>query len=324
MIGNITKGACFNGCVEYALALKEKNKEARLLAVEGLMTDSPKSIVDGFECQRGLNMRVEKCVGHISLSYSPEDSARLTDDAMVSLAQEYMQRMGIVNTQYIIVRHLDKEHPHCHIVYNRVNNDGKCISDSHDYDRNKDICRELKLEYGLTFGNDKDNVKTHRLKGRDKTRQEIYLAVRDAKKTAKDWLSFQRELAKSGVTVKKKFRRGSDEVQGLSFLKDGRKFKASEVDKNGKCSYKTICAALEANKRGAVQTPVAAHRIINKPEPAKSSVIVKAMETDAEIAESVGNAVGGLFQVGPGYDAQEEEFRRQMQRKKRKRNGPKL
>ena len=47
MIGGITKGSCFSGCVEYALALKEKNKEARLLYSEGLLTDTPKDIIDG-------------------------------------------------------------------------------------------------------------------------------------------------------------------------------------------------------------------------------------------------------------------------------------
>ena len=38
-------------------------------------------------------------------------------------------------------------------------------------------------------------MKVERLKGRSKTRQEIYIAVRDAKKTTTDWISFQRELA---------------------------------------------------------------------------------------------------------------------------------
>lgn len=123
-----------------------------------------------------------------------------------------MAKMGISNTQYIITRHLDKEHPHCHIVYNRVDNDGKCISDSNEWLRNKEVCKELKKKYGLTFGQGKDNVKTERLRGRSKTRQEIYLAVQAAKKTAKDWTTFQRELAKNGISVRKKFRRGSTEV----------------------------------------------------------------------------------------------------------------
>lgn len=120
----------------------------------------------------------------------------MDDEFMVKLALEYMDKMGIKNTQFIIARHLDKEHPHCHIVYNRVDNDGKCVSDSFEYYRNNEICDELKKKYGLTFGENKDNVKTQRLKGRSKTRQEIYLAVQAAKRTAKDWTTFQRELAK--------------------------------------------------------------------------------------------------------------------------------
>ena len=91
-------------------------------------------------------------------------------------------------------------------------------------------------------------MKTERLRGRSKTRQEIYLAVQAAKKTAKDWTTFQRELAKSGISVRKKFRRGSTDVEGLSYIKDHRRFKASQVDRDGKCSYNSICIALDRNK----------------------------------------------------------------------------
>lgn len=261
MIGGITKGSCFSGCVEYALALKEKNKEARLLYSEGLMTDTPKDIIDGFECQRHLNSRVQHWCGHISLSYSPEDSARLSDEVMVKLALEYMEKMGITNTQFIIARHLDKEHPHCHIVYNRVDNDGNCVSDSFEYYRSNAICKELKKKYGLTFGENKDKVKVDRLKGRSKTRQEIYLAVQAAKKSAKDWTTFQRELTQNGVTVRKKFRRGYTEVEGLSYIKDGQKFKASQIDRDGRCSYNVICKALDRNRNRVPQQKS------SKPEP---------------------------------------------------------
>ena len=257
MIGGITKGSCFSGCVEYALALKEKNKEARLLYSEGLLTDTPKDIIDGFECQRHLNSRVRHWCGHISLSYSPKDAEHMSDEFMVKLSLEYMDKMGIKNTQFIIVRHLDKEHPHCHIVYNRVDNDGKCVSDSFEYYRNNEICDEMKRKYGLTYGENKDNVKTQSLKGRPKIRQEIYLAVQAAKRSAKDWTTFQRELAQKGVTVRKKFRRGSTEVDGLSYFKDGQKFKASQVDRNGRCSYDVICKALDRNKKTAVPAGIA-------------------------------------------------------------------
>ncbi len=324
MIGKISSGSDFGGCVGYALAEKEKNKEARLLYSEGLLDDSTQSIIEGFECQRRMNHRVEKWVGHISLSYSPEDSARLSDEAMVKLAHEYMAKMGIRNTQYIITRHLDKEHPHCHIVYNRVDNDGKCFSDSNERFRNKEVCKELKRKYGLTFGKGKDNVKTERLRGRSKTRQEIYLAVQAAKKTAKDWTTFQRELAKSGISVRKKFRRSSTEVEGLSYIKDDRRFKASQVDRDGKCSYNSICIALDRNKNVRPQSVTTAPKMtISRPQP-EPNIIEKAVSAGAEIAEGISGGLSDIIKVGPGFDAQEDEFYREMQRRKNKKRGLRL
>lgn len=59
MIGSISKGSDFGGCVGYALAVDKKDKEARLLYAEGVLADSPQSIIEGFECQRRLNHRVQ-------------------------------------------------------------------------------------------------------------------------------------------------------------------------------------------------------------------------------------------------------------------------
>jgi len=321
MIGGITKGSCFSGCVEYALALKEKNKEARLLYSEGLFTDTPRDIIDGFECQRHLNSRVQHWCGHISLSYSPKDAERMDDDFMVKLALEYMDKMGIKNTQFIIVRHLDKEHPHCHIVYNRVDNDGKCVSDSFEYYRNNEICDEMKQKYDLTYGENKDQVKTERLKGRPKTRQEIYLAVQTAKKSAKDWTTFQRELARKGITVRKKFRRGSTEVDGLSYFKDGQKFKASQVDRNGRCSYDVICKALDWNKKRQSQPVSPSPKPMRQQPKQEPSAVGKVLEAGADLTEGLGNALGGIFQVGPAYDPEEEAFINEMKRRQKRKRG---
>ena len=321
MIGGITKGSCFSGCVEYALALKEKNKEARLLYSEGLLTDTPRDIIDGFECQRHLNSRVQHWCGHISLSYSPKDAERMADDFMVKLALEYMDEIGIRNTQFIIVRHLDKEHPHCHIVYNRVDNDGKCVSDSFEYYRNNEICDEMKKKYGLTYGENKDNVKTQSLKGRPKIRQEIYLAVQAAKRSAKDWTTFQRELAQKGITVRKKFRRGSTEVDGLSYFKDGQKFKASQVDRNGRCSYDVICKALDRNKKRQSQPASPSPKPMRQQPKQESNAVSKVLEAGADVVEGLGTAIGGIFQVGPVYDPEEEAFINEMKRRQRRKRG---
>ena len=62
-----------------------------------------------------------------------------------------MELMGIKDTQFLLVRHFDNGNPHCHLVYNRINNEGKTITDQNDFKRNKQVTKLLKRKYGLTF-----------------------------------------------------------------------------------------------------------------------------------------------------------------------------
>lgn len=71
---------------------------------------------------------------------------------MSQIAREYLQRMGIVNTQFVVFRHQDQPHVHVHIVYNRVDNDGNSISSDSDFRKSAAITKALTREYGLTFG----------------------------------------------------------------------------------------------------------------------------------------------------------------------------
>ena len=83
------------------------------------------------------------------------------------------------------------------------------------------------------------------------------------------------------------------------------------MDHDGRCSHDVICKALERNKNRQAKPQSQAQ----KPTP---SPIEKAVQTGAEVAENISNALGGMFQVGPGYDPEEEAFIRQMKRRKKK------
>ena len=107
MIGKIKKGSGFKGCVNYVLG----KEQAVLLHADGVLTESRSDIIRSFCMQTGMNPDLKKPVGHIALSYSAVDAPKLTDEKMVQLAQEYMREMKITDTQYIIVRHQDREHP---------------------------------------------------------------------------------------------------------------------------------------------------------------------------------------------------------------------
>ena len=176
MIGKLKKGSSFGGCIRYVTG----KDEAKILASDGVLLGTNAEITQSFELQRQLNSRIKKPVGHIALSFKPEDKPRLTDEFMAKIAIEYMQMMGIKDTQFIIVRHQNTGNPHCHIVYNRINNEGKLISDRNDYRRNEQVTKTLKSKYGLTYGTDKSKTNTRKLRNAERAKYEIHNAVKDA------------------------------------------------------------------------------------------------------------------------------------------------
>ena len=129
MIAKLSKGGSFSGAVQYIFGL---GKGADCLAGMGVLFKDTPSIIRGFERQAAQNPRVSKPVGHVVLSFSPRDAARLDNRLLLSIAVEYLDRTGIKDTQLIIVRHRDREHPHLHILFNRVGNNGRTISDRND------------------------------------------------------------------------------------------------------------------------------------------------------------------------------------------------
>ena len=229
MIGKLKKGASFGGCVRYVTG----KDEAKIIASDGVLLGTNAEMTQSFELQRQLNPRIKKSVGHIALSFKPEDKPRLTDEFMTKIALEYMQMMGITDTQFIIVRHHNTDNPHCHIVYNRINNDGKLISDSNDYRRNEQVTKTLKSKYGLTYGTDKSKTNTCKLRNAERTKYEIYNAVKDALKATDSWQKFKNELAKRGVLLEFVYKnKERTKVQGIRFCKGGYSFKGTQISRD--------------------------------------------------------------------------------------------
>jgi hypothetical protein len=307
MIGKIIKGKSFKGCISYIL----DKEDAKLLGSEGVLLNDTNSIINSFYMQSLMNPSLAKSVGHVPLSYSKDDVPKLTDAFMLKLAKEYMQAMGIENTQYIIIRHSDREHPHCHVVFNRVDNDGKTISDKNDHFQNEKVTKALKEKYGLTFGTGKEKVKTHRLKEPDKTKYEIHKAIQAALKSAKNWNQFRETLNKSGIELKFKYKGQSNEVQGISFVKGDYSFKGSEIDRQ--FSYSKIDYRLQQNSRGQGMKMSQ-----NKPNYSHNQSSVS----------NAGSALGNLFDIqssDSNYDSDREEYLLQQKlKKKKKRKGLKM
>jgi hypothetical protein len=306
MIAKIVQGCGFRGVVNYVL---DKDK-AQLLYSEGVRTKDKESIIRSFIAQSQMKP-ISRPVAHISLNFSAQDREKLTNAAMAGIAIEYMKKMGYENTQFIIVKHNDREHPHVHLIINRIDNDGKRISDQNEKFRSTNVCKELTEKHGLYFAQGKENVNRHRLNEPDKTKYEIYDALKKHVSRCRDWTELEKSLKREGIAVQFKCKGNSTERQGIIFGKNGYGFNGSKVDRM--FSYSRIDFQLKQNNREQIQ-----HIQPDRPEYSQNT---------SSILENIGSALGGVFDIQPsgtGYDPDEAEFLRQLKRKKKKKRGFRL
>ena len=226
MIGKIIAGSSFAGTVGYVI-----KKQSRVLAAEGIAPPNVRDMIQDFKDQTLLNPRLKNAVGHISLSFSSKDAPRMTDALMLDIAKEYMQRMGITDTQYLLVRHLDQPHPHCHLVYNRVGNNGQTISDRNIKIRNAKVCRALTEKYGLHLAPGKESVRRERLREPDKTKYEIYDAIKTSLPNCSSWNDLELRMKERGVSMRYKYCGSTNQKQGVLFSKNGFEFSGSKIDR---------------------------------------------------------------------------------------------
>ena len=314
MIAKIIKGSNFKGVVNYIL---DKGKDAKILVCDGLFAENKDTIAMSFEAQSKMNLRVTKPVGHIALAFSKEDEHRFTDRAMAGIALEYLKKMGITDTQILIVRHFDKEHPHVHVAFNRIANDGRTISDRNERIRSTRICKELTRKYGLYFADGKEQVKRHRLKEPDKTKYELYSILKTEVARCGNWNMLITNLKKQGVEVWFKYKCGSDEVQGVVFSKNGYSFCGSKIDR--RFSYSKIDAALNANRHEERQR-VMTSQTVDYRHPASPPSQFEPKGSDDLYSGSI-----GLFMPdNSNAQADENYFEEQLKRKNKNKKQRKI
>ena len=185
MIAKVSTGRSFGGAVRY-LHEGHKNeqvqKRAQLLDYNGIRTGMEEMIRD-FNRHRWLNPDLGNAVGHISLSYHQQDTAKLSDAKMIQHARAVMERLGMNpdETQFALIRHNDRDHQHCHLLYNRIDYNGQTISDQFSRSRAKEAATTIARQEGLTVAADKKKniALTHKdnLPGHDQARYQIYEAI---------------------------------------------------------------------------------------------------------------------------------------------------
>ncbi len=310
MIAKIVKGSSFKGVVNYIL---DKEKDAKILIYDGLFVENKNTIAMSFDAQSKMNPKVTKPVGHISLAFHKEDEHRLTDRAMAGIALEYLKEMGITDTQVLIVRHFDKEHPHVHIAFNRIANNGRTISDRNERIRSARICKELTKKYNLYFASGKERVKQHRLKEPDKTKYGLYSILKSEVSRCGDWQQLAANLEKQGVDMRFKYKGKSDEVQGVVFTMNSYSFSGSKIDR--RFSFFKIDAALDNNRRNERQ------EIISSPYRVEPSMLPSESRGNDDLYSG---SIGLFMPDNTDGQAEENRFEEELKRKDKKKKQRKI
>lgn len=251
MISRTTIGRSFGGLVRYQFEGRKdlpSDKQVEVLAAVGVRADSAANMSMDFNRGRQLNPNLGQAVWHTSLSFNPDDTARLDSPKMLAIAEGYVQKMGLDQTQYAIIRHHDQpDNQHLHIIANRVSDDGQTIKDGQNFYRSKKVLTELIQEYGLTAPKGLRPEKQHpaQLHGVDLTRHELKEALRTALATTTDGKELRAVLQEQAITFKV-FQTKEGKPTGISFAKDGQTLKGSEIGRE--YSLTGIVKQLEANQ----------------------------------------------------------------------------
>jgi hypothetical protein len=225
MISKVMGGSGFAGVLSY---VSEKDG-ATLLATSGVFVLQTDAKVIASQMRANADQRnLKKPVMHVSLALRPGE--RASDEQWRAAAEAYLKKMGfdLTKSQFALYRHADRDHDHVHIVVNRVQLDGKVISDSHERRRSHESTRAAEKAAGLTLLVQSEHSNRGRM---HELRQKVDRAL-DGKPDLK---SFKKNLESEGIKLIENRSSTTSRLSGISFQDvagDGKTWKASALGKD--------------------------------------------------------------------------------------------
>ncbi|WP_419780575.1 relaxase/mobilization nuclease domain-containing protein [Maridesulfovibrio sp.] len=234
MIAKLVKGTGFRGALDYDLG-----KAGASILTTNMAEKEPRELAQEFGAIRNLRPNLKKVVCHASISLAPQES--LTDKEWRDVTQDYIQAMGFSDCQYIATKHTDTEHPHIHIVVNRVTMQGEVVSDSNDFRKQEKLMRKLEKEYDLqAVANSKEvdskaltknEVEKALRTGELPIRMQLQNKVKEALNAYKNLNLFIKKLSTNNIEVRLN-RAKNGNIRGISFALNGITMKGSSLGKS--------------------------------------------------------------------------------------------
>lgn len=184
------KGHSFDGALAYYLHDKGKDTSERVgwTATRNLMTDDPQTAKrimiatalqsDELKAQAGIKNTGRKSNAHVyayALSWHPDEAQELTKDEMLKAADASLKALEAEHLQALIVCHTDQDHPHVHVVLNRVDqNDGRMHPFKNDRLKLSDWANRYERERGNIVTPAREEKRQKREQYADKKQRQEY------------------------------------------------------------------------------------------------------------------------------------------------------
>ena len=173
-----------------------------------------RAVAEEMRHEAAASGHVQRPVYHVIVSFDPSD--RPTDDEVRQAADRTLKDLGLERHQALIVRHSDTEHPHVHLMVNRVGPDGRAWSTSHERRRLRASMEAQERELGVRWtGKNRvaarapdADLETRASDPRGFAREVKQVALADLRE-AKTWAELDARLGAHGLRVE---RRGAGAV----------------------------------------------------------------------------------------------------------------
>lgn len=241
MIGKVSIGKTFKGCVNYVMG----KDGAEVLYAHGVRSESISYATKDFDAVRKQNPGISNAVWHTSISFAHQD--KVDDKLMLDVAHDYLKQLNLDSNQYLVVKHTDTRHQHMHIISNRVGFEGNVVSDRWCKNRTARACDLMEEKYNLTVAREQGKSMSNDKRGDIRqVKEEISTAINQSLKLGvSDYDLLTKDLHKKGIDLQLQMQ-STGRINGVTFKKGELIMKGSAVGKE--FSYKHLLQSLEKNQ----------------------------------------------------------------------------
>ena len=218
------KGHSFKGAFQYYLHDKGADTAERVGWTEtrNLLTDDPNTArnlmiatslhQDELKKAAGIKASGRKSTQHVyaySLAWHPDEAGQIDKSEMLRAVDESLAELQAENLQAVIVCHTDQDHPHVHVILNRVDPiDGRMHSFSNDRLKLSDWANRYERERGNIVTPAREEKRKIREQHQDKKERQAYAEEkrRTASERPRDDLSPAAMLKALGEAQKQRHR----------------------------------------------------------------------------------------------------------------------